>query len=245
MNLKRNCIALVIIASTAVLAPIALAQTPLPTSIDWREKGFVTPVKNQGQCGSSWAFAATAAIEGARKLKTGHLITVSEQQLIDCSGSEGNQGCQGGTAHGAFLWVLKHGIAAESSYPYTARDSFCKSAAVVTRLSGLQQVAVDPTSLMTAVSKQPVAVLLSNALASSPAFEFHHSGVIGCATPQPATGGHLWVTIVGYGTDPASGHDYWLVKNSAGTNWGEGGYARITRSAACHDIIDAWVPFAQ
>jgi C1A family cysteine protease len=244
LNLKRNCIALVIVASGGILAPPLFAQT-LPTSIDWREKGFVTPVKNQGQCGSSWAFAATAAIEGARKLKTGHLITVSEQQLIDCSGSEGNQGCQGGTAHGAFLWVLKHGIAAESSYPYTARDGSCKPATAVTRLSGLQQVGVDMTSLMTAVSRQPVAVLLSNALALSPAFEFHHSGVIACATPQPTTTGHVWVTIVGYGVDPTSGHDYYLVKNSVGTNWGEGGYARITRSASCHDIIDAWVPFAQ
>src|SRR5262249_15865431 len=101
-------------------------------SIDWREKGAVTPVKNQGQCRSSWAFSATGALEGLVQIKTGSLHSFSEQDLVDCSRGFGNQGCNGGEPLFAFRYIHKNGgLPDESLYHYTGRDGTCKHPTVV------------------------------------------------------------------------------------------------------------------
>ncbi|GMY37562.1 senescence-specific cysteine protease SAG12-like [Fagus crenata] len=100
--------------------------TEVPTSMDWRDKGAVTPIKNQRQCGCCWAFSAVAAVEGITQIKTGKLISLSEQQLVDCAVGGNNHGCSGGWMEDAFSYILQNqGIATEENYPYQAMDGSC------------------------------------------------------------------------------------------------------------------------
>jgi len=194
--------------------------------IDWIAKGAVTPVKDQGQCGSCWAFSATGGIEGAVQIKTGELKSVSEQQLVDCSGSEGNQGCNGGLMDYAFQWVIKNkGIASQSAYPYTARDGSCKKVASVSTISGFKDVSQgDEDALLAAVEKAPIPVAIE---ADQSCFQFYHSGVLDDASC--GTNLDHGVLAVGYATDAATGKDYWRVKNSWGASWGDKGYIKFVR----------------
>ena len=131
----------------------------LPKSIDWRDQGAVTPVKNQGQCGSCWAFSSTGAMEGAYFLKNKELKSFSEQQLVDCSTAEGNQGCNGGLMDDAFTYVESHKIETESDYPYTGRDGTCHASGGVAELKTFSDVTPkDPEALATALEKGPVAI---------------------------------------------------------------------------------------
>jgi C1A family cysteine protease len=107
-------------------AVVHLDDTTLPASVDWRTSGAVTPVKNQGQCGSCWSFSATGAVEGINKIKSGTLLSFSEQQLVDCSGSYGNMGCNGGLMDYAFSYLQKYKSELESDYSYKAVDGTCK-----------------------------------------------------------------------------------------------------------------------
>jgi len=200
-----------------------------PTSIDWSQPPdvYVTPVKNQGSCGSCWAFSAVGSIESQTAIATKSLISLSEQQLVDCSDSYGNEGCDGGWMDNAFQYVIATGgLCTEESYPYLGYDSACQSAsctfydAIVTYTDVTQY---DEDALQAAVVLGPVSVAIE---ADQSAFQFYNGGVIdgGCGVNLDHG-----VLVVGYGVDSSTGINYWKVKNSWGTSWGDDGYVYICR----------------
>jgi len=199
-----------------------LADSPV-NDIDWVSKGAVTPVKDQAQCGSCWAFSTTGSVEGAVQVKTGRLTSVSEQQLVDCAGSSGNQGCNGGLMDDAFNWIVSHrGIGSEASYPYTARDGTCKDVPSVSTISGYKDVQQgSEDALMTALGQQPISIAIE---ADQSSFQFYKSGVFTGPCGQQLDHG---VLLVGSGSD--GGQDYWRVKNSWGASWGDNGFIRMIR----------------
>ncbi len=201
--------------------------TANPTSVDWTTKGAVTPIKNQEQCGSCWAFSTTGSVEGAWFLSKGSLVSLSEQQLVDCSQAEGNQGCNGGLMDQAFQYIIDNkGITTEAAYPYTAQDGTCqaKGKPVAATLSGFKDVAANSeTALETAIVQQPVSVAVE---ADQSVFQFYSGGVMDSACGTQLDHG---VLAVGYGVD--TGKEYYKVKNSWGADWGEKGYIRLGRGA--------------
>jgi C1A family cysteine protease len=203
-----------------------LVGEKLASSVDWVAKGAVTPVKNQAQCGSCWAFSTTGSVEGITQISSGKLLPLSEQQLVDCAGSEGNQGCNGGLMDYGFEYIIKNGgLDTESDYSYTAKDGTCNTAKAAKKnsaISGYKDVAKGSESaLMSAVNNQPVSIAIE---ADQSGFQFYSGGVFSGACGQQLDHG---VLLVGYGTD--SGKDYWKVKNSWGNTWGEKGYIRLIR----------------
>ncbi|EEF38907.1 senescence-specific cysteine protease SAG39 [Ricinus communis] len=200
--------------------------TAVPTSMDWRQKGAVTPIKDQGQCGCCWAFSAVAAMEGITKLSTGKLISLSEQELVDCDTSGEDQGCEGGLMDDAFEFIKQNGgLTTEANYPYQGTDGTCntnKAGNDAAKITGYEDVpANSEDALLKAVASQPVSVAID---ASGSAFQFYSGGVF---TGDCGTELDHGVTAVGYGT--SDGTKYWLVKNSWGTSWGEDGYIRMER----------------
>lgn len=201
-----------------------------PDSIDWREKGAVNPVKDQGQCGSCWAFSAVAAIEGAYALKYKKLYSLAEQQFVDCDtgadDDEHNQGCNGGDMGLAFDYANANAIEQGSDYPYHARDQKCQfdsKKGVVKVASHAYVTKNDPVALQNAVALGPVSIAIE---ADTFVFQFYSKGVI--SSKSCGTDLDHGVAVVGYGTDAKYG-DYWLVRNSWGSGWGESGYARFKR----------------
>ena len=193
-------------------------------SQDWRAHGAVTPVKNEGECDASWAFAVTGLVEGDNAIRAGTLRNLSEQELLDCTGSP--SGCGGGSPIDALRTLIaKGGLPSESSYPYTARTGVCKASIPVATIPGAGRVPPgDELSLQGYVARGPVLVLID---ASQPSFASYAGGIYNepaCRTDNPTRA----VLIVGYGT--SSGQDYWIVKNSLGTSWGASGYIFMSRN---------------
>jgi len=223
------------------MAPIGFKA---PAEVDWRSQGYVTPVKNQGQCGSCWAFSTVASVEGQyfRKYNGKGIDKVqsfSEQELVDCSTSEGNHGCNGGLMDLGFKWLEKsqRGLAYEDAYQYTARDGTCKEKDLpdsdfppsdrYAKPTGFTDVkSGDEDALTDAIaSVGPISVAID---ASHSSFQLYRSGVykpLLCSSSRLDHG----VTAVGYGTE--NGSDYYIVKNSWGTGWGEKGYIKMARNA--------------
>jgi C1A family cysteine protease len=184
--------------------------------VDWTTQGWVTPIKNQGNCGSCWAFSATGALEGLSKQR-GNLESFSEQQLVDCSGSYGNQACNGGLMDNAFKFVKDNGIVHESDYPYKAVKGTCTTKTGPFKITGFTDI-TNCNTLATELSGRPIAVAV-DATNWSP----YKSGVFNnCKTSL-----NHGVLLVGV-TDAS-----WKVKNSWGATWGESGFIRLARGNTC------------
>ncbi|XP_011494856.1 PREDICTED: cathepsin L [Ceratosolen solmsi marchali] len=206
----------------------------LPNSIDWRQEGAVTLVKDQGHCGSCWAFSTTGALEGQHFRQTGVLVSLSEQNLIDCSGKYGNNGCNGGLMDNAFKYIKDNrGLDTEKSYPYEAENDVCR---YNPKNSGADDVGFvdipvgDEEKLKAAVATiGPVSVAID---ASHENFHFYSDGVYydpECSSTELDHG----VLVVGYGTTKDA-QDYWIVKNSWGETWGDKGYIKMARNKDNH-----------
>jgi len=197
----------------------------VPKSVDWRKKGLVTPVQDQGMCGSCWAFSAIAALEGAYAQKAGNKLTkFSEQQLVDCSDAQGDEGCNGGWMDNAFTYLESSFEETEKNYPYAGIDQQCQYAKKkgVVETTGFTDVKKGcEKSLTAAIAKGVVSVAVD-----ADAFMYYDSGII---TSDCGTDLDHGVTAVGYGTE--SGTDYYIVKNSWNSDWGEQGYVRIQRNS--------------
>jgi C1A family cysteine protease len=217
----------------------------LPSEVDWTTKGAVTPVKNQGSCGSCWSFSTTGALEGAFFIKNGGLQSFSEQQLVSCASSSGNNGCNGGLMDAAFTWVKEQGgICTEDAYPYTGTDSACSSSCSTVPGSApttFTDVAASESALQSALSKQPVSIAIE---ADQSALQLYSSGVL---TGACGTNLDHGVLAVGYGTDADTNTDYYRVKNSWGGTWGDAGYINIERGSSqnggqCGILLSASYP---
>eukprot|EP00051_Salpingoeca_urceolata_P026708 m.478291 g.478291 ORF g.478291 m.478291 type:complete len:343 (-) comp21101_c0_seq1:470-1498(-) len=223
---------------------VYLPKIAANSSVDWREKGAVTKVKNQGQCGSCWAFSTTGSIEGRYEIATGTLVSLSEQELMDCSKAEGNDSCNGGLMEAAFKFVIKNGgLDSEADYKYTARDEKCKKhkeKKYVAKIKSFSKVPRDEEDqLLAAVAEGPVSVSIE---ADKDSFQFYKRGVY-----DNAKCGHELdhgVLAVGYGTEGSK--DYWIVKNSWGKSWGDEGYIMMARGVGkqgiCGIAMDASYP---
>lgn len=213
--------------------PFVNTYTDALNSIDWTTKNVVNPVRNQGQCGSCWAFATTSNAESVWAISKGYLTDLSEQYLVDCAKGIGyyNKGCNGGQPNAAFKYMINNGQCTEMSYPYTATDGACKKGtASSVKFSECFDVASnDQLALKAAVSKRPVVVAIE---ADTKYFQLYSGGILD-AEECGADLDHA-VEIVGYGTD--KGLDYWKVRNSWDSSWGENGYVRIKRSSSANDI---------
>ncbi|KAL6865210.1 hypothetical protein ACP4OV_016361 [Aristida adscensionis] len=202
-----------------------LTLLDIPKEVDWTKKGAVTNIKDQKKCGCCWGFAAVATVEGIHQIKTGHLESLSEQQLLDCSSRD--NGCKGGDTNVAFKYIVDNGgIGTQDAYPYTAVRGWCKSIKSAAKITGYEDVPKnDEEALATAVANQPVAVAVD-----SNNFKHYKGGVMfghECGTTLTHS-----MTVVGYGLEGDT--KYWLLKNQWSERWGDKGYMKLERgTGAC------------
>ncbi|CAH1419302.1 unnamed protein product [Lactuca virosa] len=204
-------------------SPLSDDDDILPDSVDWRSKGAVADIKNQQQCGSDYAFSAIGAVEGINQIVTGDLITLSEQQIIDCDKSN-NHGCDGGSMTDVFKFIIENGgIDTDKDYPYTAERGECKKHKNVVSIDSFEDVPEgNESELQKAVANQPIAAAMEM---DDMDLQFYDRGIYDGLCGSSANAG---LVVVGYGTE--DGNDYWLVRNSWGSGWGEEGYIRLKRN---------------
>ena len=225
----------------------------LPASVDWTTKGAVTSVKDQGQCGSCWSFSTTGALEGAYAIKNSKLVSFSEQQLVDCDtlGNGGrDHGCNGGLMDNAFSWISKNnGLCTEADYPYVSGTTMtagtcaksCKNVAGSDVAKFVDVESASDLAFSTALSQQPVSVAIE---ADQREFQLYKSGVF---TGACGTNLDHGVLAVGYGVE--GGVEYYKVKNSWSTTWGDKGYIRLGKGSSynggkgqCGILLEASYP---
>ena len=210
---------------------VILDETNLAASVDWVAQGAVTPIKNQGQCGSCWAFSTTGSMEGAHQIKTGNLVSLSEQQLVDCSWL--NMGCNGGMMDRGFSYTKSHPLETEADYPYIAKShglfgcAYDKSKGVVAASTYADVSHGSASQLKAALAKGPVSVAIE---ADQSVFQQYTGGVI-TGTDCGSSLDH-GVLAVGYGTDE-NGVDYFTIKNSWGASWGDQGFVKVGTDNVC------------
>lgn len=198
-------------------------NTPNADSVNWVTKGAVTPVKNQGSCGSCWSFSSTGAMEGAHFISTGTLLSLSEQELVDCD-HNGSAGCNGGSMEGAFQWYETNKAELEADYSYTGKNGTCQESSYTGQFSstGYKTVTANSESAFKAsIEAGPTSVAIE---ADKMVFQMYKNGVLN--STKCGTNLDHGVLAVGYGTD-SSGQAYYLVKNSWGATWGDQGYLKI------------------
>ena len=217
----------------------------VPLEVDWRKKHKVSSVKNQASCGGCWAFSSSEAVESIWAIKNNVLYNLSQQELIDCSGLYGNNGCMGGSMDGAFKYIMNNGLCTNISYPYMGFGGLCKkdNCESVVRISNYTDIIQnDEKILKRAVAQQPVSVAIQ---ANKRSFQLYQSGIyndLECGTNLDHG-----VLVVGYGYSLEQDMKYWIIKNSWGVNWGENGYIRIQRDidderGLCGIAMDPSIP---
>ena len=206
-----------------------------PTSLDWRALNRVTSVKNQGSCGAAWAFSTVGNLEGLYAGHYGELVELSKSVIIDCDTKD--SGCNGGLMEYAFTWLKSNGIMTEADYPYHGYKDECKidiDKCIPMRITGFEKLG-GGSSVFSCTDEEEMKEFLytkgpvSVALNANP-LQMYSSGIIDSTSSQcPSSGINHCALLVGYGTESAMGMDYWIVKNSWGSTWGESGYFRIRR----------------
>ena len=198
---------------------------PTASSVNWVTSGAVTPVKNQGSCGSCWAFSSTGAMEGCHFISSGTLLSLSEQELVDCD-HNGSNGCNGGSMEGAFQWYQTNKAELESQYTYTAKNGTCMESSYTGEFNstGYKVITSGSSSgLMASIQAGPTSVAIE---ADKMAFQMYHSGILN--STSCGTSLDHGVLAVGYGSE--NGQNYYLVKNSWGSSWGDQGYVKIANN---------------